>query len=93
MVILQTIIIRLNDKKKKSYTMKKVTITLEEKVLNFVGKQARRNRSNYINQLLKETYQKQLEKEMIEALQDDAKSPEYKQEIRDWDAVTGDGIE
>lgn len=73
--------------------MKKVTIILEEKVLKFVDKQARGNRSNYINQLLKETYQKQLEKEMIEALQEDVKSPEYKQEIRDWDGVIGDGIE
>lgn len=73
--------------------MKKVTITLEETILNFVDQQAEGNRSNYINQLLKETYKKQLEKEMIEALQEDAKSSEYKEEIRDWDAVIGDGIE
>ncbi len=73
--------------------MKKVTITLEEQVLEFVDQQAQGNRSNYINQLLKETYKKQLEKEMIEALQEDANSREYKEEIRDWDGVIGDGIE
>jgi metal-responsive CopG/Arc/MetJ family transcriptional regulator len=38
--------------------MKKVTITLEEKVLEFVNRQGKGNRSNYINQLLKENYQK-----------------------------------
>lgn len=73
--------------------MKKVTITLEEEVLKFVDQQAQGNRSNYINQLLKETYKQQLEKEMIKALEEDAKSREYQEEIRDWDGVIGDGIE
>lgn len=72
--------------------MKKVTITLEEKVLEFVDRQGKGNRSNYINQLLKENYQKQLEKETIEALQEDIKNQEYQEEIQAWNAVIGDGI-
>lgn len=73
--------------------MKKVTITLEEKVLEFVDRQAKGNRSNYINQLLKENHQKELEKEMIEALQEDIKNKEYQEEIEVWNAVIGDGVE
>jgi len=73
--------------------MKKVTITLEEKVLEFVDRQAKGNRSNYINQLLKENHQKQLEKEIIEALQEDIKNKEYQEEIEAWNAVIGDGVE
>ncbi|MGI0480269.1 CopG family transcriptional regulator [Geminocystis sp. CENA526] len=71
--------------------MKKVTITLEEKVLEFVDRQAKGHRSNYINQLLKENHQKQLEKEMIEALQEDIKNQEYQEEIQAWNTVIGDG--
>lgn len=73
--------------------MKKVTITLEEKVLEFVDQQGKGNRSNYINQLLKENYKKQLEKQTIEALQEDIKNQEYQEEILAWNGVIGDGVE
>lgn len=86
-------IVWLASKIKKSYTMKKVTITLEEKVLEFVDREGKGNRSNYINQLLKENYKKQLEKETIEALQEDIKNQEYQEEILAWNAVIGDGVE
>jgi Arc/MetJ-type ribon-helix-helix transcriptional regulator len=73
--------------------MKKVTITLESEILNFIDQQAKGNRSSYINKLLKEQYKNYLEKEMIRALQEDVKNPEYRQEIADWDSVIQDGIE
>ncbi len=76
----------------KSYTMMKVTITLEEDILKFIDQQAKGNRSAYINALLAEQRRKILETEIIAALQEDAKDLEYQNEISAWDNVAGDGI-
>jgi Arc/MetJ-type ribon-helix-helix transcriptional regulator len=72
--------------------MMKVTITLEEDILQFIDQQAKGNRSAYINALLAEQRRKILEAEIIAALQEDAKDLEYQNEISDWDNVAGDGI-
>jgi protein-L-isoaspartate O-methyltransferase len=72
--------------------MMKVTITLEEDILQFIDQQAKGNRSGYINALLAEQRRKILEAEIIAALQEDAKDLEYQNEISDWDNVAGDGI-
>ncbi|WP_016948901.1 hypothetical protein [Anabaena sp. PCC 7108] len=72
--------------------MMKVTITLEESILQFIDQQAKGNRSAYINAILAEQRRKILETEMIAALQKDAKDLEYQNEISAWDNVSGDGI-
>jgi Arc/MetJ-type ribon-helix-helix transcriptional regulator len=53
--------------------MMKVTITLEEDILQFIDQQAKGNRSAYINALLAKQRRKILETEIIAALQEDAK--------------------
>ena len=63
--------------------MQKVTITLDDEILSFVNRQAKGNRSSYINALLKEKYHGILEQEMIAALQEDVNSLEYQTEIAD----------
>ncbi|WP_413175178.1 CopG family transcriptional regulator [Anabaena azotica] len=72
--------------------MMKVTITLEEDILQFIDQQAKGNRSAYINALLAEQRRKILEAEIIASLQEDAKDLEYQNEISSWDNVAGDGI-
>ncbi|OUL20295.1 CopG family transcriptional regulator [Nostoc sp. T09] len=72
--------------------MIKVTITLEEDILQFIDLQAQGNRSGYINALLAEHRRQILEAEMIAALKQDAEDPEYQAEIAAWDRVVGDGI-
>ncbi|NJM73421.1 MAG: CopG family transcriptional regulator [Scytonema sp. RU_4_4] len=72
--------------------MIKVTITLEEDILQFIDQQAKGNRSGYINALLTEHRHRILEAEMIAALKQDAEDSEYQAEIAAWDNVVGDGI-
>lgn len=72
--------------------MLKVTITLEDDILQFIDQQAKGNRSSYINSLLVEHRRRILEAEMIAALKQDAEDSEYQAEIIAWDNVVGDGI-
>ncbi|OUL19626.1 CopG family transcriptional regulator [Nostoc sp. RF31YmG] len=72
--------------------MIKVTITLEENILQFVDQQAQGNRSGYINTLLAEHRRQILEAQMIAALKQDTEDPEYQAEIAAWDTVIGDGM-
>ncbi|MGF1934472.1 MAG: CopG family transcriptional regulator [Nostoc sp. ChiQUE02] len=72
--------------------MLKVTITLEEDILQFVDQYAQGNRSAYINTLLAEHRRQILAAEMIAALKQDAEDAEYQAEIAAWDSVVGDGI-
>lgn len=72
--------------------MQKVTITLEDDILQFIDQQAQGNRSAYINAMLTEHRRWVLEAQMITALKEDAQDPEYQAEIAAWDNVVGDGI-
>ncbi|WP_375473922.1 CopG family transcriptional regulator [uncultured Nostoc sp.] len=72
--------------------MLKVTITLEEDILQFIDQYAQGNRSAYINTLLAEHRRQVLAAEMITALKQDAENTEYQAEIAAWDGVAGDGI-
>ena len=72
--------------------MVKVTITLEEDILQFIDRQGQGNRSGYINALLSEHPRRLLKAEMIASLKQDAEDPEYQAEIAAWDNVVGDGI-
>ncbi|MHC5932686.1 type II toxin-antitoxin system MazE family antitoxin [Nostoc sp.] len=72
--------------------MLKVTISLEEDILQFVDQYAQGNRSASINTLLAEHRRRILAAEMITALKQDAEDPEYQSEIAAWDSVAGDGM-
>ncbi|MBN3925550.1 CopG family transcriptional regulator [Nostoc sp. NMS4] len=72
--------------------MLKVTISLEEDILQFVDRYAQGNRSAYINTLLAEHRRQILAAKMITALKQDAEDAEYKAENGAWDSVAGDGI-
>ncbi|WP_375515611.1 CopG family transcriptional regulator [uncultured Nostoc sp.] len=72
--------------------MMKVTITLEEDILQFVDRYAQGNRSAYINTLLAEHRRQILAAEMITALKQNAEDPEYQAEIAAWDSLAGDGM-
>ncbi|GAX39237.1 hypothetical protein NIES4075_01880 [Tolypothrix sp. NIES-4075] len=72
--------------------MVKVSITLEEDILQFIDQQAQGNRSGYINALLSQHCRRLLEAEMIASLKQDAEDREYQAAIAAWDNVVGDGI-
>lgn len=71
----------------------KIAISLDTDLIDFVDLQANGNRSEYINTLLQQQQQKQLETELIAALQQDLADAEYLNEIAEWDNVAGDGID
>lgn len=71
----------------------KIAISLDADLIDFIDLQANGNRSEYINALLQQQQQKQLETELIAALQQDLADAEYLNEIAEWDNVAGDGID
>ena len=77
---------------------KKVTITLDDEILEFIDRQAaasenKANRSGYVNAVLAAHRRAVMEAEMIAALKQDAEDAEYLAEIAAWDCVAGDGID
>ncbi len=73
--------------------MVKITISLEEEILQFLDQLAQGNRSAYINSLLAQQRRQAIKAEMIAALLKDAEDQEYLAEIELWDRVAGDGID
>lgn len=71
----------------------KVTVSLDTHLLNFLNSQASGNRSEYISVLLAKQQQRQIEADLINALQQDAVDTNYQSEISEWDCVVGDGID
>ena len=75
-------------------TMKqKIAITLDRDLLSFIDRQAKGNRSDYLNSLITQERRKILADEIIAALQEDSQDPEYQAEIAEWDRLAGDGID
>ena len=70
----------------------KVSITLDEDVLEFVDRSSQ-NRSQFINEILSQAKKSQLLKELADAYTELAEDPEYQAEIRLWDVTVGDGID
>ena len=69
----------------------KVSITLDEEVLEFVDRSSK-NRSQFINEILSKAKKRQLLKELEDAYTELATDPEYQAEIKLWDITVGDGI-
>jgi metal-responsive CopG/Arc/MetJ family transcriptional regulator len=70
----------------------KVSITLDEEVLNFVDRSSQ-NRSQFINAILSKEKKRQFLQELEDAYTELANDPEYQSEIELWDVTVGDGID
>ncbi len=70
---------------------KKVSITLDDEVLDFVDRLAS-NRSRFINDVLWQEKKRVFMKELEDAYKDQANDPESQEEISVWDIAVGDGL-
>jgi len=70
---------------------KKVSITLDDEVLDFVDRLAS-NRSRFINDVLWQEKKRVFMKELEDAYKDQANDPEMQEEISVWDIAVGDGL-
>ncbi|NJL09415.1 MAG: hypothetical protein HC908_01900 [Calothrix sp. SM1_7_51] len=70
----------------------KVSITLDEEVLEFVDRSSQ-NRSQFINEILSSARKKQLLKELADAYTELVNNLEYQAETKLWDVTVGDGID
>jgi hypothetical protein len=70
---------------------KKVSITLDDQVLDFVDRSAS-NRSSFINRVLLEERKRIFRQELADAYQDQVTDPELQAEISVWDVTVGDGL-
>jgi metal-responsive CopG/Arc/MetJ family transcriptional regulator len=70
----------------------KVSITLDEEVLEFVDRSSQ-NRSQFINEILSQAKKRQGLKELEDAYIELANDPEYQSEIKLWDVTVGDGLD
>ncbi len=70
----------------------KVSITLDEEVLEFVDRSSP-NRSQFINQILSQAKKSQLLQALDNAYTELAHDAEYQAETKLWDVTVGDGID
>ncbi|NJK47718.1 hypothetical protein HC931_05635 [Candidatus Gracilibacteria bacterium] len=70
---------------------KKVSITLDDEVLDFVDRLAS-NRSSFINDVLWREKRRVFMKELEDAYKDQANDLEFQEEISVWDIAVGDGL-
>jgi metal-responsive CopG/Arc/MetJ family transcriptional regulator len=70
----------------------KVSITLDEEILEFVDRSSQ-NRSQFINEILSQAKKRQGLKELEDAYTELANDPEYQAEIKLWDVTAGDGLD
>ncbi len=70
---------------------KKVSITLDDEILNFVDRLAS-NRSSFINDILWKEKQRIFMKELENAYKEQANDPMCQEEISVWDITVEDGL-
>jgi metal-responsive CopG/Arc/MetJ family transcriptional regulator len=70
----------------------KVSITLDQEILEFVDRSSQ-NRSQFINEILAKENKRRLLQEIENAYTELADNPEYKSEVELWDIAVGDGID
>lgn len=71
---------------------KKVSITLDDEVLEFVDHLAS-NRSSFINDVLWQEKKRIFMKELEDAYKEQANDPEFQQENSVWGVTAGDGLD
>ena len=70
---------------------KKVSITLDDEVLDFVDRLAN-NRSSFINNILLQEKRRIFMKELADAYRDQANDLGIQEEVSVWDSAVGDGL-
>jgi metal-responsive CopG/Arc/MetJ family transcriptional regulator len=70
----------------------KVSITLDEEVLEFVDRSSQ-NRSQFINDILSKEKKRRCLQELADAYTELANDPEYQSEIELWNVTVGDGLD
>jgi predicted transcriptional regulator len=70
---------------------KKVSITLDDEVLDFVDKLAS-NRSSFINKILWQEKRRIFMLELESAYKEQANDPEFQDELSLWAVTSGDGL-
>lgn len=70
---------------------KKVSISLDDEVLDFVDRLST-NRSSFINNVLREEKRRMFLQELANAYREQENDPEFHQEAADWDDTVGDGL-
>ncbi len=70
---------------------KKVSITLDDEILNFVDRLAS-NRSSFINDILWKEKQRIFMKELENAYKEQANDPIFQEETSVWDITVEDGL-
>ncbi len=72
--------------------VERATFSLDEDALAFLKMVGGKNKSAYINDLLKKEKQRMLEEAIFQANQEEAKDVEYQEELSDWEATLSDGL-
>ena len=72
---------------------KRLTISIDEEVYDYLEHAAGDNRSAFINELLRQHYQSEMRAQMIRGLQEDDNDLDYQAETAIWDVAVADGLE
>ena len=70
----------------------RTTITLDNDAHSFLMAEGGKNKSAYINQLLKKERQRTLEEAILKANKEEAEDAEYQEELSVWDETLSDGL-
>ncbi len=70
----------------------RATITLDEDAFSFLKAMGGKNRSAFVNRLLKEEKRRWLAKAILRANQEEAEDEAYQQMLAEWDDTLMDGL-
>ncbi len=70
----------------------RATITLDKEAYAFLKTAGGKNRSAFVNQLLKEEKRRALAEAIFRANQEEGRSKHYQQQLSEWDETLLDGI-
>ena len=71
----------------------RATFTLEPEAMAFLQQVGGKNRSGYINELLKRERKRTLEKALLQSNREEASDTTYQEELAAWDTRLEDGLE
>jgi predicted CopG family antitoxin len=72
----------------------KISITVDDDTYYYLEKKSAKNRSRFINELLREKQKQELEKELMMRLREDAGDSDVQVDSQSWELSTGmDGLE
>jgi antitoxin CcdA len=70
----------------------RATISFEDDNFRFLEKYAGKNRSDFINRLLRDERKRQLEAGILKANQEESEDEDYQTELSNWDITLSDGL-